>query len=237
MVAAVLTLAGVALAGCDLPTFGGNRGVTTQGHSEFKLWSGFVIAALAVGALVWILIFWSVIRYRRRNDESLPKQTRYNMPWEFAYTITPILVVAVLFAFTVATENNVDALNPPAVRVKVTAFQWGWRFDYSGTHVSIIGNYNRNPQLVLPAKETTQITLVSNDVVHGFYVPAFNFSRFAQPGVVNQFDLTPNRSGYFRGQCTQYCGLYHSLMRFSVLVLPSDQYRTWLSGQQLRAAA
>ncbi len=234
--AIVLAVAAVVLTGCDLPSFGGFHGATTQGHSEFKLWSGFVIAAMAVGALVWILIFWSVIRYRRRGD-ALPKQTKYNIPWEIAYTITPIIVVAVLFAFTVATENNVNALEPPAAKVRVTAFQWGWRFTYTGTDVSITGNYNRAPQMVIPANEATEITLVSNDVVHGFYVPAFNFSRFAQPGVVNRFDLTPKQAGTFRAQCTQYCGLYHSLMLFSVRVLPPDQYHSWLAGQQAKAAA
>ena len=66
---------------------------------------------------------------------------------------------------------------------------------------------------MLPSGQTTQITLVSQDVIHGFYVPEFNFSRYAQPGVTNKFDLTPVASSTpkdYRGQCTQLCGLYHA---------------------------
>lgn len=231
----MLVLAAVVLTGCNLPTFGAFRGATTQGQSTFKLWVGFSIAGLTVGVIVWGLIFWAVFRYRKKSDE-LPKQTRYNVPWEIAYTVTPVIIVAILFAFTVATENNVDAVSPnPTAQVRVVAFQWGWRFNYTGTPVSIYGNYNRNPQLVLPAHETTRITLVSNDVVHGFYVPAFNFSRFAQPGVTNVFDFTPTKTGVFRAQCTQYCGLYHSEMRFTVRVLAPNSYQNWLTHERLGA--
>ena len=61
-----------------------------------------------------------------------------------------------------------------------------------------------------------QITLVSDDVIHGFYVRDFNFSRYALPGVVNIFDLDVLHAGTYNGQCTQICGLYHSEMLFSV---------------------
>ena len=72
------------------------------------------------------------------------------------------------------------------------------------------------------------MTLVSQDVIHGFYVPEFNFSRYAQPGVTNQFDLTPEASSKpkdYRGQCTQLCGLYHALMFFHVTTLPPAQFQ------------
>ena len=61
-----------------------------------------------------------------------------------------------------------------------------------------------------------QITLVSDDVIHGFYVRDFNFSRYALPGVTNFFDLDVLHAGTYNGQCTQICGLYHSEMLFSV---------------------
>ena len=105
--------------------------------------------------------------------------------------------------------------------VKVTAFQWGWRFDYPEHNVTVAGEVtngpdNHGPQMVLPVGETVQVTLVSNDVIHGFYVRDFNFSRYALPGVVNRFDLDILHTGTYTGQCTQICGLYHSEMLFSV---------------------
>ena len=70
--------------------------------------------------------------------------------------------------------------------------------------------------MVVPVGQTVQITLVSDDVIHGFYVRDFNFSRYALPGVTNYFDLNVLHAGIYNGQCTQICGLYHSEMLFSV---------------------
>jgi cytochrome c oxidase subunit 2 len=79
------------------------------------------------------------------------------------------------------------------------------------------------------------IHLESADVIHGFYIPEFNFSRYAQPGVVNTFNFNVLHAGVFRGQCTQLCGLYHSLMIFSVKAVPPATFDSWVhqtSGHQ-----
>jgi cytochrome c oxidase subunit II len=236
-VLAVGGLAGVALSGCQAPAFGSYHGSTTQGNNTFRLWQGFNIGAIVIGALIWVLILWAVIRYRRRDDR-VPRQTRYNIRWEILYTVTPIVLVSILFAFTVIVENRVDAISPhPTVNLKVTAFQWGWRFDYVGDHVTVVGNYNRNPELVLPVNDTVRINLVSNDVVHEFYVPAFNFGRFAQPGVVNVFDFNVTKPGEYQGRCAEYCGLYHSQMLFNLRAIPTAEFQAWLTSHRTRAAA
>jgi cytochrome c oxidase subunit 2 len=238
------------LGGCQLPTFFGYKGSTEQGHKEFLLYSATTIAAIVVGVFVALLIVWAVVRYRHRSDE-MPRQTQYHIPLEITYTIVPVIIVLILFGFTVVVENNVDAIAPtPAVKVTVTAFQWGWQFDYPG-HVSVIGETTEDPDpvgvnggpcapavdclgpgLVVPAGQTTRITLVSRDVIHGFYVPEFNFSRYAQPGITNHFDLTVQHTGIYRAQCTQLCGLYHSLMFFHVVALPPKQFQKWLTTEQ-----
>jgi cytochrome c oxidase subunit 2 len=243
------------LGGCQLPTFYGYRGSSKQGHDEFVLWSWTIIASIFVGVIVTALIVWSVVRYRKRSDE-MPRQFQYHTAFEITYIVVPVVMVLILFGFTVITENNVDAVTPtPAVKVNVTAFQWGWRYQYPG-NVTITGVTTEDPDpvglnggqclpavdclgpgLIVPAGQTARITLVSQDTVHGFYVPQFNFSRYAQPGVTNVFDLTVQHQGVYRAQCTQLCGLYHSLMFFHVVALPPDQFRAWLSSQQSAARA
>jgi cytochrome c oxidase subunit II len=241
------------LAGCQLPNFYGFRGADNQGHDEFNLYVGTFIAAIVVGAIVGVLILWSVIRYRRRSED-MPKQFQYHIPLELAYTIIPIIIVLVLFAFTVITENKVDAVpSDPDLTVDVYAFQWGWEFEYPG-HVVVQAETTSDPDpvgpaglsgpacapaawclgpgLILPAGKTTQINLRSKDTVHGFFVPQFNFSRYAQPGVLNQFDFTVSKPGVYRAQCTQFCGLYHSLMFFHVVAMPPAQFQAWLSSEQ-----
>lgn len=250
----LLSMLALGLGGCTLPTFGAFRGATTQGRAEFQLWSGMTIAGLVVAVIVWGLILWAVIAYRRRDPDKMPRQFHSNLPVEIIYTAVPLIIVGVIFFYTVRTENKIDALAAhPAVTIKVTGFQWGWSFSYlnsAGKQIALVetsqtrppvlaGNPTspEYPQFVLPLGETTQIVLESADVVHGFYVPAFNFSRYALPGVTNNFDFTPVRTGVFAGHCAQYCGLYHAEMLFSVRVVKPGAFQAWLSTQSASGVA
>ena len=234
------------LGGCNFyPSYGATKGATSQAQDTFKLYSGMMTTGIIVGGFVFLLILFTIFRYRRRSDE-MPKQFHESIPIEILYTGIPVLIVAGLFLFTVLTENNVDAQVPanatvtttgaPVLEVKITAFQWGWRFEYPNNDVSVSGDVtngpgNLGPQMVLPVGETVQITLVSNDVIHGFYVRDFNFSRYALPGVTNRFDLNILHTGLFPGQCTQICGLYHSEMLFTVKGVTPGDFASWVSAQ------
>ena len=158
-----------------------------------------------------------------------------------------VIIVIVIFVFTVITENKVDAVTPkPTATVTVTGYQWGWIFSYKNADgltlhtqgavhaLPATKGYTSSvyPQLVIPAGRTTRIVLKSDDVIHDFYVHDFDFDRFAQPGITNVFDLTPTTTGVFPGQCSEYCGLYHSEMLFSVRVVPYNVYETWLHYQE-----
>jgi cytochrome c oxidase subunit 2 len=228
------------LTGCTLPTFGAYKGSTTQGRTEFHLWQGFLVAGLVVGGFVLLLILYAVIRYRRRSDQ-MPRQTQYHTLTEVTYTVVPIIIVLVLFVFTVLAENKVDATpkpSDPGANIHVYAFQWGWEFSYPGG-VKIIGQTTQAPTMMVPVGTETQITLKSLDVLHGFYVPQFNFSRYAAPdrGPGTQFNFNVLHAGVYRGQCTQLCGLYHSLMFFNVKAVPRAQYDAWLRAAQAQVQA
>ena len=232
----ILPLAALTLAGCTVPRFGASPGATTSSTSVFHLWQGFSIGAAVIGTLVVVLIAWSVVFHRRRS-EAIPRQTQYHIPLELTYTIIPILIVLGLFAATMVVENK-EVANPKTnVVIDVNAFQWGWKFTYPGHDVVVVGQTTQDPTMVMPVDENVRINLTSSDVVHGFYVHAFNFSRYALPGVLNQFTLRATSTGLFNGQCTQLCGLYHSLMFFRVRVVTAGPYQSWLASQANAAAA
>jgi cytochrome c oxidase subunit 2 len=244
----------VVLAGCKLPSFGEYSGSTTQGRTEFHLWQLFFIAGLVVGGFVLLLILWVIFKYRRKSED-MPKQTQYHTAVEILYTVVPIVIVIGLFVFTVLAENKVDATPPhPGATITVNAFQWGWEFEYPGGPgsgcanpsspkanqndcVKVIGQTTQDPTMVIPLGTEVQINLNSLDVLHGFYVPEFNFSRYASPGYTTSFDFDPLHTGNFRGQCTQLCGLYHSLMFFNVRVVTQAQFTSWLHTQQAELKA
>lgn len=130
--------AGLVLAtatGCtykDFPRLGMPTPVTDEAPRILSLWQGSWAAALAVGALVWGLILWSVVFHRRsRTKVEVPPQTRYNMPIEALYTVVPIIIVAVLFYFTARDETKLLATSKkPDHVVNVVGFQWSWGFNY-----------------------------------------------------------------------------------------------------------
>ena len=89
----------------------------------------------------------------------------------------------------------------------------------------------------IPVNTNVLFNLSSIDVVHGFYIREFNFSRYSLPGIVNQFSFNAVRTGTFFGQCSQLCGLYHSLMWFRVKVVTRPQYDAWIASFNTIAGA
>ncbi|MFI5895990.1 cytochrome c oxidase subunit II [Actinoplanes sp. NPDC051513] len=236
------------LSGCSLQDFGsafGNfgwpsNGISLQAHKMYDLWIGSVIAALVVGIFVWGLIFWCVIRYRKRGDE-LPVQTRFNMPMEVLYTVTPILVVAVLFYYTAIVQTDVDKLskNPDQV-VEVVAFKWQWQFNYrdgmgqdAGTVASTVGSADVIPLLVLPTGEKIRFEETSKDVIHSFWVPELLFKRDVFPGNVrNVFEVTLDKEGRYVGRCAELCGTYHAFMQFELVVVSPEKFDQYLAARK-----
>lgn len=231
-----LPVAALALAGCGVPTFGVVPGATSSSKSVYHLWQGFTIGAIIIGCGVSLLIIWAVIRYRRKEGHT-PKQTQYHLPLEWTYTIVPILIIIGLFAATMVVENK-ELTNPKTnVTIDVNGFQWGWKFTYPGQDVVVVGQTTQDPEMVMPVNTNVHINLTSSDVIHGFYIHDFNFSRYALPGVLNQFTFRAVNTGTYGGQCTQLCGLYHALMVFRVKVVTMPQYTQWLASHADAAGA
>jgi cytochrome c oxidase subunit II len=252
----VALLAGsvVLLAGCtphDAEAklrFGWPTGVTKQGDRMRALWTWSSVAALVVGVITWALIFWCCIRYRKRDDQ-LPRQTKYHLPIEIAYTIAPFIVIAGLFYYTAVDENYVDKLSKhPQNTVTVEAFKWNWQFNYNGhpwsasdpvtqagttgfhSDVSTVGTSNEIPVLVIPVGETVRFVEQSDDVIHSFWVPEFLFKRDVIPQKQdNQFEITAKTTGSYVGRCAELCGTYHSQMNFEVRVVAPDVFTKYIN--------
>ena len=133
--AATFGVLALTLSGCsweDVLGLGWPKGITPQAHYNRELWLGAVIASLVVGVIVWGLIFWATAFHRKKaTDTELPRQFGYNMPLELVLTVTPFLIISVLFYFTVVVQEKMLHLDKdPEVVVDVTAFQWNWKFGY-----------------------------------------------------------------------------------------------------------
>ncbi len=206
--------------------------ITEEGEHTLALWQGAWIAALITGALVWGLIFYASWRFRRRSDDEIPVQTRYNLPLEIFYTIFPIVMVVVFFSHTVQVQNLVLDDSQADNTVYVVGQQWSWTFNYpdsvEGQNVYEVGTGNRIPTLVLPVDETTRFELRTPDVIHDFGVPGFLIKMDVMPGQENHFQVTPKTVGDYIGKCYELCGVYHSRMIFNVKVLSRADYDGYL---------
>jgi len=225
LIAAVALIAG----GCQAVSL--RDPVTEQALQVRDLYNLVFAVAAFVFILVEGLIVWSVIRYRRKpTDTNLPVQTHGNLVLELIWTAIPMVTVLVLFIASWNVLNVVDArdASKAEIKVEVVGYQWQWKFTYPDNGIEIFGTADKHPELVVPMGKVIQVTLVSQDVNHGFYIPQFLFQRDAVPGHVNVFQFTPNKLGTFSGQCSAFCGLMHHAMVFSVRVVTPEEYATWL---------
>jgi cytochrome c oxidase subunit 2 len=244
--AALLGLSFILLAGCgsdnEFERLAMPKPVTVEGEYTLDLWQGAWIAALVTGVFVWGLIFFAVWKFRRRSDDEVPIQTRYNLPLEIFYTIFPIIMVIVFFDHTISTQNKV--LNDEDVPVQNTVYvvgqQWSWTFNYpdaveddAGKSVNVyeVGTASNIPTLVIPVDTTTRFELRSPDVIHDFGVPGFLIKMDVMPGQENHYQVTPKTEGTYAGKCYELCGVYHSRMIFEVKVVSKDAYAQYLQDQ------
>ena len=221
---------------------------TNQTGRIMDLWNGSWIAALAVGVLVWGLMLWCIVAYRRRRDETgYPAQIRYNIPLEILYTVVPLMMVSVLFYFTARDQAEInDVSAKPDITVNVVGKQWAWDFNYLGPDVADTsddvyevgvqaqldgqpGAEEEVPTLYLPVNQRVEFILTARDVIHSFWVPAFLYKMDVIPGIENRFQVVPQREGTFRGKCAELCGEYHSEMLFTVKVVSAEEYQQHLA--------
>jgi cytochrome c oxidase subunit 2 len=231
-----LALAGCAHTGPGLPSrLGLPPAASDRTPYTHHLWIGAWIAAFGVGAAVWGMIVWCVIRYRRRKP-GVPRQNRYNLPIEIFYTVTPFILIGVLFYFTVLAQDKVQArVERPDHTITVVAQKWNWSFNYQeqnnpdiGQAVWESGTIEHPADLYLPVGQSVRFNLKSVDVIHSFWVPAFYEKLDVVPGRNNSLDLTPTKEGVFAGKCAELCGTYHSAMLFNVHIVSQSEYEAHL---------
>ena len=174
--AAVLLLT----AGCSQETsaqwsrWGLPVGISEQSSSTGSLWTGAWTASIVVGVIVWGLIGYSIIRFRRKRADEKPKQNQYNIPLEIVYTVLPLLIIGVLFLYTVRTQDVVmKHTSNPDRTIMALGQRWSWTFNYYeqdnhqvGAVIHNAGTIENYPDLYMPVNQKILFKIESNDVDH-----------------------------------------------------------------------
>ena len=212
---------------------------TDAAQSVFTLYN----ITLAMGVVVFLgvegFIVYSIFRYRRRDDR-LPPQTHGNTLVEIIWTAIPTVIVLILFTLSVVTLARVEQAGAAdaGVDIEVDGFQWQWQFRYDdgdgdpANDYTIVGSPASLPVMVVPVGEPVRLTLVSNDVIHSFFVPQFLIKRdlipFPDSETPNKLEFTVTEEGIYQGQCAEFCGNLHAQMTFSVQAMSRANYDQWL---------
>ena len=221
---------------------GGATPATDRSHSVRTLYDIVFYIAVAIFLLVEGLIAWTVLRYRRKpGDDELPPQTHGNNLVEVIWTAVPTAIVLFLFVLSWQTLNTVEATSQSTVHVRVIAAQFQFQFDYldeqGNTRFTQFLPSGQDGGMVIPTGEPVHVSMLSNDVIHAFYVPQFLFKRDVVPGRENVFDFTVDEPGTYRGQCAELCGIGHGAMLFEVRAVERAEFDAWLQAQIDKANA
>jgi len=177
----------------------------------------------SVGLLVATLLIFFCIRYRRRPGQTEnPPPTRQSHLLEWFWTLTPL--VALVFTFVWGAVVYCSAFRPPAeaTPVFVVARQWMWKFQHPEGQREI-------STLHVPVGRPVQLVMISEDVIHSFFVPAFRLHMDVLPGRYTSAWFEVTRPGTYRLFCSQYCGTNHSGMIGQVVALEPAEYQAWLT--------
>jgi cytochrome c oxidase subunit 2 len=192
------------------------------------VWLQYINLIVCLGFFVTVvgLLAFAIIKFRQRPGDKEPEQTEGDTKLEIAWTLIPFLIFLALGILTFIVMGSV---NPPAGKrqpdVIVIGHQFWWEYRYPRYGVVTANEF------YLPEGADLMLEIRGADVIHSFWVPDFGQKMDAIPGHPNKLFLKPIRKGVFLGQCSEYCGSQHSLMRIVANVVSPEEFDKWIASQ------
>lgn len=228
---------------------------TAIARDVYGLHTTILVICVVIFVGVFGTMFYSILKHRKslgHKAESWHENTTVEIVW----TLVPLLILlGMALPATRSVLDMKDTTNPD-MTIKVTGYQWKWRYDYLKEDVSFYSNLsttmdqiqNQAPKgehyllevdnpMVVPVGKKVRILTTANDVIHSWSVPAFAVKQDAIPGFVRDTWFKVETPGTYRGQCSELCGKEHGFMPIVVEAVPEAQYQEWLAAQQAKKKA
>jgi len=228
-------------------------GVTSISQEVYDLHMTILWVCVAIGAVVFGVMFWSIIHHRRSAGYEAA-QFHESTKLELAWTIVPTLI---LIAMAVPATQTLIAMYDTGgedMSVEVRGYQWKWQYkyldeDYNNTFSffsnmatpqdEIAGRSAKGEHYLLevdkplriPANRKVRFLITSEDVIHAWWVPDFAIKRDAVPGMLNELWTIVEEPGIYRGQCTELCGKDHGFMPVVVEVMEEEAFDVWYADE------
>lgn len=237
------------------------RGVTLISDNAYDAHMIALWICVGIGVLVFAAMGIAMFKFRKSRgavpDVNFTHSTRLEVLW----TVIPIvLLVAMAFPATSKLIQMYD-IRESQMTVKVTGYQWMWKYDYLGQDVSVTSRLKRESdemrqsggvptmeshpdyllevdnELVVPTNTKIRFVVTADDVIHSWWVPALGWKQDAIPGLINEAWTRIDRPGVYRGQCAELCGKDHGYMPIVVRAVPPEEFRQWIAARQPAPAA
>jgi cytochrome c oxidase subunit 2 len=217
------------------------------GLHMYILWICAAIFVIVFGAM-----FYSIFKFRKSKGAKPDVNFHESTLIEIIWTIIPFFILIAIAVPATRTILDMKDTSNPDMTIKVTGFQWGWRYDYSADEMGFYSNLSTpwsqigqpgipatekkgddyllevdNP-LVVPIGKRVRLLVTSNDVIHGWYVPQLGVNQYGIPGFIKDVWFKAEKVGTFKGQCSQICGKLHGYMPITVIVKSAADYAKWL---------
>jgi cytochrome c oxidase subunit 2 len=206
----------------------------------------------AIFVVVFAAMFYSIFKFRKSQGAKPDVNFHESTLIEVIWTVIPFFIL--LFMAIPATKTVLDMKDTtnPDITVKVTAYQWGWRYDYAAEDFGFYSNLSTpwsqigmpgekateekgkdyllevDNAMVVPVGKRVRLLVTSNDVIHGWYVPQLGVNQYGIPGFIKDTWFKADKVGTFKGQCSQICGKLHGYMPITVVVKSEADYAAWL---------
>lgn len=230
----LIALLGFVLAGCGREDLSVLRPQGPSAESSLGLMKLAISIMIVVLLVVFSIAAFVMIRFRRRpGRDEIPEQIEGSFKLEVLWTVIPLILVIVLAVPTVRTVfalGDDHSTDKNAVKVKVTAHQFWWEFEYPDYGIKTAQD------LVIPAGKDIAFELITNDVLHSFWVPSLSGKIDTNPtGAVNRFSFSAPKEGVYRGKCAELCGTSHGFMEFKVKAVSGESFDSWIQEQKAPA--
>jgi cytochrome c oxidase subunit II len=225
-----LVAGGVATAVAVIPTWLPVEASTQAGRTAFLFWVVIGIC-IFIFAIVAAVLAYSILHFRADPDDHEDGPPIHgHTGLEITWTAIPLVIVTVIAIVSSIVLTRNDALGANPFRINVTAQQFTFTFGYPEA-----GNAT-SPVLRLPVDRPIELDMRALDVIHSLFVAQFMVKEDIVPGLVTHLNFTPTRIGNYPVECTELCGLGHSLMRSQAIVMSGPAFDHWLAAQKAVAS-
>jgi len=221
-----------------LPVQASTAAPLVDGLFSFETAIGTFVFGGVVSVMAWVLLMHRAEKYDETDAEPIEGNTKLEVIW----TAIPFVLVMAIAVYAIRVNTSLGVLGPmehihqdnpvegvvgypgdrlPAEQVEVIARQWSWEFRYPDANVS-------STELHLAVDQPVTFRLVSEDVLHGFFIPAFRLKQDVVPGRAINFNLTPTREGRYRLRDSQFSGTWFAANQADVVVESGDAHTAWL---------